>query len=393
MTLRRYLFLFLLGLGAALAVAAFQHTPGYMDADYYYAGGLRLAQGQGLSEPFLWNYLDDPAGLPHPSHAYWMPLASFLAAAGMLVTRAVGFDSGRLGFVLVAGSLPPLTALLAYSLTNRRDSAMLAGLLAVFPAFYLPFLPTTDNFGLYMLLGGMWLAVLGLEGRASSLQPVALGLLAGLMHLARADGVLWLGISLLAVGFRQRRTVSSGMPPADPTLRPPSPRARILASLALCLLGYLLIMGPWMLRNLAAFGSLLAPGGGRALWVTQYDELFAYPASLLTPAHWWGAGLGSLLRARLAAFGQTLESAFAVQGQIFLSPLVLLGFWRMRQDSRVRWGGLAWLITFLALTLAFPYQGARGGFFHSGAAVQPLIWALVPVGLEAFIGWGQRRRG
>ncbi|HEX9028167.1 MAG TPA: hypothetical protein VF823_03255, partial [Anaerolineales bacterium] len=122
MTLRRSLLLFLLGLGAVLAVAAFQRTPGYMDADYYYAGGLRLAQGQGLSEPFLWNYLDDPAGLPHPSHAYWMPLASFLAAAGMWASGAVGFWAGRLGFLLVAACLPPLTAGLAYALTRRSDS-------------------------------------------------------------------------------------------------------------------------------------------------------------------------------------------------------------------------------------------------------------------------------
>lgn len=393
MTLRRSLLLFLLGLGAVLAVAAFQRTPGYMDADYYYAGGLRLAQGQGLSEPFLWNYLDDPAGLPHPSHAYWMPLASFLAAAGMWASGAVGFWAGRLGFLLAAACLPPLTAGLAYTLTRRSDSALLAGLLAVFPAFYLPFLPTTDNFGLYMLLGGAWFLAVGRNRETSELpaskpwliflQPLALGLLAGLMHLARADGVLWLGMSLLAVGLQ---AAEASRPDAGSLLRR-------LAPLALCLLGYLLVMGPWMLRNQAVFGSLLAPGGGRALWITQYDELFAYPASLLTPAHWWSAGLGALVRARLAAAGQNLESAFAVQGEIFLFPLILIGGWTARRDRRVRWGGLAWLLTFLALSLAFPYQGARGGFFHSGAALQPLLWALVPVGLEAFMGWGQRVRG
>jgi hypothetical protein len=45
------------------------------------------------------------------------------------------------------------------------------------------------------------------------------------------------------------------------------------------------------------------------------------------------------------------------------------------------------------MTFVFPFQGARGGFFHSGAAVQPLLWALAPVGLTSFLEWGGRTRG
>ena len=29
-----------------------------MDADYYFSGGVQLAQGKGFSEPYLWNYFD-----------------------------------------------------------------------------------------------------------------------------------------------------------------------------------------------------------------------------------------------------------------------------------------------------------------------------------------------
>ena len=49
MNRRTYLALFLLGLCSAAAAAALQITPGYMDASYYYAGGLRLAEGFGFS--------------------------------------------------------------------------------------------------------------------------------------------------------------------------------------------------------------------------------------------------------------------------------------------------------------------------------------------------------
>jgi hypothetical protein len=83
----------------------------------------------------------------------------------------------------------------------------------------------------------------------------------------------------------------------------------------------------------------------------------------------------------------------AVQGQIFLFPLILTGLWRLRRTPTVRAGGLAWMLTFLVMTLIFPYQGARGGFFHSGAALQPLFWAVTPLGLHTFLEWGQRRRG
>jgi hypothetical protein len=199
MTWRIYLLLALLGLVAASLVAVFQPSPGYMDADYYYSGGLQLAAGHGFTEPYLWNYLDDPSGLPHSSNSYWMPLASLLVAAGMILMRSASWISARTGFLLVAALIPPVAAALAWSFSSRRDLALTSGLLAVFPAFYLPFLPVTDTFGLHMLFGGLFFLVL--SRISSALNPLFLGLIAGLMHLARADGLLWLLVAFLAVIF------------------------------------------------------------------------------------------------------------------------------------------------------------------------------------------------
>ena len=83
----------------------------------------------------------------------------------------------------------------------------------------------------------------------------------------------------------------------------------------------------------------------------------------------------------------------AVQGEILLLPLVVLGMWRMRGDLRIRLAIVAWVITFLVMTIIFPEPGWRGGFFHSGAALQPLFWSMAPLGLAAFINWGKRVRG
>lgn len=51
-----------------------------------------------------------------------------------------------------------------------------------------------------------------------------------------------------------------------------------------------------------------------------------------------------------------------------------------------------WLGMFLFMSLVFPFAGSRGGFFHSGAAIQPLIWATAAIGLNKMIEWGRDAR-
>jgi hypothetical protein len=393
MKFRLLLLLFVLGIIINLSVAVFQTTPGYMDADYYYAGGLRLATGYGFSEPFIWNYLDNPQGIPHPSHAYWVPLASILAAVGMRLVGFANFNTARIGIIILAGLVPPITAGLAYSINQKRNSAILAGVLAVFSGFYLPFLPTTDTFAIYMLLGALFFLLLSPQSPLPSpLTPFLLGLLAGLLHLSRADGLLWLLIAFIASIYlgRSPRATHQPLPITNYALRI---TYHALRNTSFVLLGYLLIMGPWMLRNLSVFGTLLSPGGLRSLWLTNYDEIFSYPASILTFNHWIDSGLRPILQARAWALGLNLQTVLAVQGEIFLLPLVIVGAWRLRKDPRVKLGVLAWSGIFLAMTLVFPFPGARGGLFHSGAALQPLWWALVPAGLQRFVDFGVEKRG
>jgi hypothetical protein len=376
MTWRQYLLLAMLGLAVLCIVAAFQSGPGYMDADYYYAGGLQLVEGHGFTEPYLWNYIDDPTVLPHPSHAYWMPLASLLAAAGAELFRPVSWLAARAGFILVGGMIPLVTAALAWSFTSRRDLAFTSGLLAVFPAFYLPYLTVTDTFGLYILLGGLFFLVL--TRKPSNQNLLFLGIIAGLMHLARTDGLLWLLIAFIAAFFFHK---------------PDQSKFARLYSLIFVLAGYVLVMAPWFFRNLSVFGTPLSPGGSKMLWLTSYNQLFSYPASQITFSAWMHSGLGEILQARTWALGLNLSSMLSVQGEVFLLPLIGLGFWHLRKDGRVRLAGFAWLVTLFTMTVVFPFAGARGGYFHSGAALQAVWWVLAPLGLDRFITWGSRNRG
>jgi hypothetical protein len=386
MSLRLGLALYVLGLVGVMAAAALEPAPGYMDADYYLGGGIRLAQGHGFSEAILWNYLDDPSGLPHPSHGYWMPLPSILAASGMALSGRADFSGGRTGFILLAGLTPMMTAYLAHRLTGRRQDAILAGLLVVAPGFYLPYLATTDTFGMYMLLGtGVLLA----GGRARSsdssggIACLVVGMLIGLMHLSRVDGLIWLAAGLLA-GLQ----IQPGPIPG---------RRRVWIDWRACLLiglGYVLVIAPWILRNLNVFGSALGAGGSKGLWLAySYDELYSYPAAPLTFQRWLTTGVQPMLTARWNALSNNLQSLAAVQGQIFMLPLSLIGLWDLRRNRMVQAGGVMWLLTFGLMTLVFPYQGGRGGYFHSGAALQPLLWAAAPAGLWKTVDWIGQRRG
>jgi hypothetical protein len=381
MSRRTYIFLFLFALVVISCVAFLQPVPGTMDEDYYFAGGLRLAQGHGFTETYLWNYLDNPQSLPHPSHGYWFPLASILAAAGMFVTGQQTFFAARLGFILVAAFVPPVTAALAWSLSSRRDVSLVSGLLAVFPTYQIVFLPTTENFGPFMLLGGLFFILFNHSDKKSIF---ALGLVAGLMNLARSDGLLWLVVGVVGLAIKQYQNKEK-----------PSWSLRI-THYALCasifIAGYALIMAPWIARNLSVFGAPLTPGGSRVLWMTSYNDTFAYPPDRVNMQNWLAAGWQSALDGRWDAFKLNFANTFAVQGGILLFPFILIGLWRSRDDLRVRLAGLVWLGLLGIMTLVFPFAGSRGSFLHAGAALQPLWWAVTPLGLD-FLVSKVRQRG
>lgn len=367
MSWRIYLILALLGLAISLGVAQLQQFPGYLDSDYYFAGGIQLVQGKGFTEPYLWNYLDNPQGLPHPAYGYWMPLASLVAALGMFIAHNTTYAAGRLGFILVAALVPVVTSALAFSFSKRVGPAVVSGLLAVFSIYDAPFMPVPDNFGIFMLLGGLYLLI------SANRKPIVyffLGLLSGLLMLARSDGLLWFGLTFLLILWRffsDKKSIA------------------VLVNLLLALTGFILVMGPWFWRNYQIYGAILAPGGSYLFWLRSYDETFIYPASQLTMQSWLAQGLDKIVSARVSSLTLNLLNAFAAQGGIFLFPFILIGVWQHRKDDKVRISALGWLALLFVMTLIFPFAGARGGFFHAGAAMQPMWWTLAPLGLEAVI--------
>jgi hypothetical protein len=382
--------LFILGVAVNFTTAILERVPGYMDAEYYYAGGMQLARGNGFNEQFIWNYLDNPQGLPHPSHLYWMPLPSIIAAGGMILAGNLDFLSARIFLIFIAGLIPVLTAKLAFKSGQDWRGAGLAGVLAILSGFYMIYTADTETFALYMVLASLFILVAYSPSeslKAAVIKYAGLGLLAGLMHLTRADGVLWLAVAgILCVNWWIKAGRKNSAHQFTPKI------SSGLISVILLGIAYLLPMAPWFARNIALSGSLFSPGGSLTLWLTNYDQTFSYPASLLNFGNWLSLGRGAHFKIWFDAILSNIKTLIAVQGEIFLLPLILLGLWRLKKLAWVQFALIMWLVTLGVMSIVFPFAGARGGFFHSGAAIQPVFWAVVPAGLESFVDFGTRFR-
>lgn len=370
MNWKYYIAAFFLGISIFTLYALLQTTPGYMDAEYYYSMGLRIAREGTLSEPFLWNYLHPVREVPHPGFTYWMPLPAFVAASGMALTGLVNFMGAKIGSIIIAGFIPVITMKLTYDLSGKRSTAFLAGAFALVPVFYSPFFGTTDSFGLMMVLGGLFVLTIRNNGKKEYL--VLLGLLAGLIHLTRADGFVWLAIAcLIALQSTDNWHRRIGM----------------------VLTGYIIFMGPWLIRNWISLGELLPSGTTNIFWMTEYNDLFAYQPSKIKFENWIQQGWPVLISNVVGAFIANLKTVLFVQGQILLAPLIGIGYWKYKKEISV-WGAITGLgLIFIVMTVIFPFAGQRGGFLHSGAALQPLLWALAGCGFDKLIDIGVEKRG
>jgi hypothetical protein len=296
-------------------------------------------------------------------------MPAFIAAAGMAATGMMTFSGAKVGSIIISACVPIITMELTYSLSGKRFNAFLASALSVFPVFYSSLITTTDSFPIMMILGG--LLILAAQKRQNRINSFLIGLIAGLIHLTRADGLIWLGAGILIVLFKKNRP---------------------MVNIVVVLSGYLLVMVPWFARNYLALGEIMPSGTIKMLWLTEYNELFNYQAETLSFRHWIQQGLTGIMNDIFEALMVNLRTSFLVQGQIILAPLIAVGFWRHKKDVSVSCGFITYLFTFLIMTVVFPFAGRRGAFLHSGAAFQPLLWALGSSGFQVMMEYGVNKR-
>lgn len=376
----------ILALPAAFFAVYWTNTqPNYTDAYYHFNAAVRLAKGDGLVDDYLWTYIGAPDAIPAPSHLYWMPGTSLIAAAGMWLFNASGqYAAAQLGLALSLWGASLAGVWLGSYFTQSARGAFLAGLLTILGGFFMRFWGVVDTFAPYALVGVWSLIAMGQSIRLTQSAWrwwILAGLLAGAGHLIRNDGLLLLMVGWVVLfwpfGSTSQRTTEFIW------------RRRFLFA-AVFTLSYFIVMLPWFMRNLEVIGTALPIGGTQAIWFTQYDDLFSYPADassgiLSTQLNQW-------LAVRLEALGPNLGTFFAVEGMIVVAPLALVAWWRRRRDPIL--SGAFWFALGIhtAFTLVFPLPGVRGGLLHAVTPLVPFWAALGLAGLEDVVDWVASRR-
>jgi len=360
-------------------------VPTYTDAYYHFNAASRLAQGEGFVDDYLWNYVDAPDSLPAPSHLYWMPLTSIIAALGMRLFNAPGdYAAAQFFFALFTAGSGLAAYWLAWLLKGSLRHARLAALLTLFGGFFARYWGTIDTFAPYALIGSLGLLWIGLGLSAKRRRWrywILAGVFAGLGHLTRADGLLLLLTAWAALIFPLGAVHGK---------RKQWLRERWLW-LALVTGFYALTMLPWFIRNVQAIRAVMPAGGIQSIWFTEYNDLFSYPPDAAADKL-FAAGLEAFIESRWTAAVHNLATFVAVEGMIVLSPLMLVGWWQRRKRPLLRGFCIFVIGIHLAMTLVFPFVGYRGGLFHAVAALVPFWMTLGLLGLDDVIGWVAARR-
>ncbi len=358
--------------------------PTYFDAYFYTINARRLADGAGLTTEVIWQFLDGLTTLPAPAFTYWMPLPSLLAAGGYLLIDS--FRGAQLPFWLMAGLLPLLSYAISWRLMGNRRQALMAALFTMAGGYYTAYFAQPSTFALFGFVGGGCLLALavGVEQRTASIWLLA-GLLAGLAHLTRADGVLLVGLG----GLLWLQMVVSDWRRSGLAWR------RAIGLLAALVGGYLLVMGGWFWRTYQVTGRPLSTVGTQTIFLTTYDDLFAYGRSF-TLENYLAWGWGNILRSNLRAVWLAAQTFVGVTGLTAFTGFMVWGWLRLlrRSETRDFLRPFTWyaVLLYSVMSLVFTFPGQRGSLLHSSTALWPWSMALAAAGIDFAVEWAAKRR-
>jgi 4-amino-4-deoxy-L-arabinose transferase-like glycosyltransferase len=283
-----------------------------------------------------------------------------------------------LPFWIVGALAAPLTYLIGRDAGFARAPVLAASLMVAVPGGLTPFMSQPDNFGLFMTLGALslWLSAKAWRGDRRAL--VLGGLTVGLATLARTDGVL-LGIPLAVVVLRD--------------LWRPTPGRLITVGAAVAGAAvFALIVGPWLLRQIDAFGSVApSAASGRILWSTDYAQFHSISGEV-GPESFFAQGLGAVLASRVGGLLSALGLFAYLPLAVVLTPFALIGAWVRRGDPVFKPFYVYACALFAASGVLFAIHVPHGTFIHSAVALVPHSFLLVVAGIAATVAWAARLR-
>jgi hypothetical protein len=387
--------LYVLALAIRLVAAGQLPFPATEPSAYYVSVAQNLVQGEGLVSDAVWSFATPPLVTPKPAFELWLPMSSLVSAAGMAVLGPT-FWAAQVAGALLGALVAPLAWAIGRAsarvagLDGRREGAVAiaAGLLAavlgplvlasVVPDSYMPYLVFTLVAALLVpRVSGVG------EGATDALSPpdvvagLALGVALGLAYLSRQE-VIWLGLTVLVMlGWVLRSRPGAGR------LREATTR------LWPVLLGGLVVVVPWLMRNAIEFGSPFPGQAIENMFFVRNEDVFAF-GERPSAARYLEQGAATVLGNPLVAawdgfLNVLLLPAFPI-GLVGLASLV-----GMRRSPALRrpTALLALLVsgglTFCATALLFPVATLWGTFMHASG---PLVVGLIVVaalGADAFV--------
>jgi 4-amino-4-deoxy-L-arabinose transferase-like glycosyltransferase len=381
--------LFALAILTRLAAALLVDYPPYADPAYYQLVGEQLAAGHGFSVPVLWSFLEVggrlPAHpvLPVPSNGHWMPLTSIVAAGSIAIFADLlgSWRAAELPMIAIGAALVPFTYLVAMELWSSRFNAWVAALLVLTAGPLLVMAPLVDAFAVFGAAGAaaIWCSTRAVRALNPGPWLVAAGALVGVATLARIDGLLLAVAPAVAWGFRRDWTTW---------------RARGAWGVASAAAA-LLVLAPWLARDLATFGSAFPSAGGHTLWITSYNEQFSIGQDP-TLAGYLAWGPVNILASKLGSWGELVGRSAVLLGGIFVVPFVV-GLWRERRRPELRPFVAYFAVMFLAMGAVFTFHAPMGAFYHSSLAWLPFaaplaVASLAPTATAAGRAWPFLRR-
>ena len=384
--------LLLICLGALifrLVLLQFVDYPGVADPTHYYNMGVRLVEGLGFTIDYIWQYSLPPQSIVHPEE-HWMPLTAVLAAAPMALFGE-GARIALLPFLLIGSLLPMLSYWAARQLDLSENAALFsAAALAVLPEFAL-YSVRTDTVipcALFECLS-ILLLIRGLR-RGGVLVFIASGIAAGLAYLTRNDGILLLPmlvVTLIVYAIARSRWHGDAFHARFAVLMP---------------IAALIVVTPWLIRNLNAYGLLGSPETSSMFFFTDHSDHYAFGRHFTlqtmlaaqTPAQIIGKRafeLAAAVKVMIESFDVFLP--IAVIGGL----LLLIANWRDEKDRRRLLAVAPVLILLLGLLVAYPilipYKAQAGSFKKGFMSIVPLLLPLGAYALERAISDQRIRLG
>ncbi|MEA2622359.1 MAG: 4-amino-4-deoxy-L-arabinose transferase [Chloroflexota bacterium] len=398
--------LFLIALAVRAVAATAVPFAASEDSAYYVAVAHNLLDGRGLVSDAIWSYATPPLTLPKPAFELWMPMATFVSAVPMAIAGAT-LAAAQAGAVVLGAFIAPLVWLVGReaateaALPARRAAtvALTAGLLAAVLGPFLVAAATPDSTTPFLVFGTLAAVLMprALRGAAAAsgrvpdrgapatpaarrwLPGLAVGVSLGLAYLSRSESI-WLGLAYLLLVVRVRRTTGIAWAPA----------------LGPVVIGGLIVVVPWLVRNILTFGS---PFAGQALenaFLVRNDDVFAW-AQRPGLSTFLGQGIGQIVGHQVEAVVHQAVNvlvipAFPVGIVGLIAAVALRRSPALRRPTALRALLIGGGLIFVATALLFPVATLWGTFLHASGPLLCGLCVTAALGADAVVARVGRAR-